>query len=112
MSQLKMYYDKEVVRIQPNKESKVEEIRITRPYKDKEVVPVVSKENETEKIIKKKEMQKRDYDWFEGTDDIRYEIDKLTGKIDEEGLDKWFEGVDHHKDKIKEKVKKKDKKKE
>jgi hypothetical protein len=106
------YYDKDVVRIQPKKESKVEEIRITRPYKDKEVVPVDSKEDETEKIIKKKEMQKRDYDWFEGTDDVRYEIDKLTGKIDEEGLDKWFEGVGHHKDKINEKVKKKDKKTE
>ena len=104
------YYEKDVIRIQPNKESRIEEIRITRPYKEKEVVPVITKEDELEKVIKKKELQKRNYDWFEGTDDFRYEIDKLTGEVDEEGLDKWFEGVDHHKDKINKKVKKKDKK--
>ncbi len=105
------YYEKDTIRIQPNKESKVEEIRITRPLKEKEVIPVVSKEDKAEKVIKKKEIQKqRNYDWFEGTDDVRYEIDKLTGEVDEEGLDKWFEGVDHHKDKIYKKMKKKDKK--
>jgi hypothetical protein len=104
------YYDKDNIRVKQEKESKVEEIRITRPKKEKEVVPVVTKGDETEKIIKKKELKKRDYDWFEGTDDVRYEIDKLTGEIDEEGLDKWFEGVDLHKDKIFKKMKKKDKK--
>jgi hypothetical protein len=104
------YYDKDTIRIQPNNESKIEEIRISRPMKEKEVVPVVAEEDKTEKIIKKKEIQKRDYDWFEGTEDIRYEIDKLTGEVDEERLDKWFEGVDHHKDKIFKKMKKKDKK--
>jgi len=103
------YYEKENIRIKPDNDSKVEEIRITRPYKEKEVVPVESKQDETEKIIDKKRRQKRDYDWFEGTDDLRYEIDKITGEIDEEGIDKWFEGVDHHKDKITKKMKKKDK---
>jgi hypothetical protein len=103
------YYEKDTIRIQPKRESKVEEIRITRPKKEKEVVPVTTKEDKTEKIIKKKELQKRNYDWFEGTEDVRYEIDKLTGKIDEEGLDKWFEGVGHHKDKINKKMKKKEK---
>jgi len=106
------YYEKDLVRIQPNKESRIEEIRITRPYKEKEVVPVITKEDELENVIKKSELRRRNYDWFEGTDDIRYEIDKLTGEVDEEGLDKWFEGVDHHKDKIYKKVKKKDKKTE
>jgi len=103
------YYEKEAIRIKPNNESKVEEIRITRPHKEKEIVPVTTEEDKTEKIIRKKELQKRDYDWFEGTDDFRYEIDKITGEIDEKGLDKWFEGVDHHKDKINKKMKKKDK---
>ena len=42
---------------------------------------------------------------------MRYEIDKLTGEVDEEGLDKWFEGVSDLKVKIDEKIKKKDKKK-
>ena len=102
------YFEKDTIRIQPNRESKIEEIRITRPKKEKEVVPVPVAEDKTEKIIKKKELQKRDYDWFEGTDDVRYEIDKLTGKIDEDGPDKWFEGFDHHKDKISKKIKKKD----
>jgi hypothetical protein len=104
------YYEKDTIRVQPEKESKIEEIRITRPSKEKEVVPVPVEEDKTEKIIKKKKIQKKDYDWFEGTEDVRYEIDKLTGKIDENGPDKWFEGVDHHKDKISKKMKKKDKK--
>ena len=56
-------------------------------------------------------MKKRNYDWFEGTDHLRYEIDKLTGEIDEEGVDKWVEGVEGLQDKINERVKKKDKKK-
>ena len=99
------------VQIRPSNDSKVEEIRISRPKKAKEIVPVKTEEDKTEKIIKKKEQQKRDYDWFEGTDEMRYEIDKLTGEVDEEGLDKWYEGVDELKEKVKEKVKKKDKEK-
>lgn len=99
------------VRIRPDPDPKVEEIRISRPNKEKEIIPVDTKEDETEKIIKRKKMHTHEYDWFEGTDDIRYEIDKLTGKIDEEHLDKWFEGVDDLKKKIDEKVKKRDKNK-
>lgn len=102
---------KDAVRIQPQQEAKVEEIRISKPRKEKEVVPVESQEDGTEKVINRKKTQKRDYDWFEGTDDIRYEIDKLTGEIDEEGVDKWYEGADPLKEKIDEKMKKKDKKK-
>ena len=102
---------KDAVRIQSQQEAKVEEIRISKPRKEKEVVPVESQEDETEKVINRKKTQKRDYDWFEGTDDIRYEIDKLTGEIDEEGVDKWYEGAGTLKEKIDEKMKKKDKKK-
>ena len=102
---------KDSVRIRPDPDPKVEEIRISRPIKEKEVIPVDTKEDETEKVIKRKKMHTHEYDWFEGTDDIRYEIDKLTGKIDEKHMDKWFEGVDDLKKKIDEKVKKRDKNK-
>lgn len=105
------YYEKENFRVKPDNESKIEEIRITRPHKEKEVVPVENKEDGTERIIKKKERQRHNYDWFEGTEDLRYEIDKITGEIDEDGIDKWFEGVGHHKEKITKKIKKKDNKK-
>ena len=99
------------IRIEENDDAKVEEIRISRNKKEKKIVPVKSEEDETEKIIKRKQLQQRDYDWFEGTDDVRYEINKLTGEINEDNVDKWFEGVDNLKNKINEKVKKKDKKK-
>ena len=57
-------------------------------------------------------MTKKDYDWFEGDDDARYQIQKATGEVDETGKDKWFEGVGDLKEKIDERVKKKDKKKD
>lgn len=102
----------ETVRTQQQKDAKVEEIRISKTRKEKEIIPVKSEEDHTEKVISRKKIQKKDYDWFEGTDDIRYEIDKLTGKVDEKGIDKWYEGVESLRDKIDEKVKKKDKKKD
>jgi hypothetical protein len=105
------HYSNEPVRTKPTEDSKVEEIRITRSSKDKEVVPIKTKEDETEKVINRKKTQQRDYDWFEGTDDIRYEIDKLTGEVDEDGVDKWYEGIDNLKEKIDERMKKKEKKK-
>ena len=100
------------MRTKQTEDLKVEEIRITRPSKDKEIVPIKTKEDETEKVINRKKNQQHDYDWFKGTDDIRYEIDKLTGEVDEEGADKWYEGVDNLKEKIDEKMKKKEKKKD
>jgi len=103
------YYSKEVVRAKSEQDSKVEEIRISRPYKEKEIVPVKTEEDKTEKIIDKKISQKNESDWFEGTDEIRYEVQKLTGEIDENGIDKWFEGVDELKEKINKKMKKKTK---
>jgi hypothetical protein len=104
-------HEPEPVRAKATKDTKVEEMRISRPRKQKEVIPVEEKKDETEKVISEKKMKKRSYDWFEGTDDVRYEIDKLTGEIDEEGIDKWYEGIEGLRDKIDEKVKKKDKKK-
>ncbi len=105
----KEYYSLNNVRVQQNKDTKVEEIRISRPKKEKEIVPIKAVENEVDKLINKKKKHLHHKDWFIGHNDLKYEIDKLTGEIDEEGLDKWYEGIDHIKDKIKEKVKKKDK---
>jgi hypothetical protein len=99
------------VRIKSNQDSKVEEIRISRNRKEREIVPVDEKIDQTEKIINRKKKKKHDYDWFEGKDNVRYEIGKITGEIDEKGVDKWYEGVNGIKEKIDEKVKNKDKKK-
>ncbi|MEA3457963.1 MAG: hypothetical protein U9R21_04715 [Candidatus Thermoplasmatota archaeon] len=90
--------------------AKVEEIRISRSRKDRETSFVSDEEKRN--TISRKSGKKTSHDWFEGTDDIRYEIDKMTGEIDEEGKDKWFEGTDNIRAKIDEKLKKKDKKKE
>ncbi|UCH72097.1 MAG: hypothetical protein JSW62_00685 [Thermoplasmatales archaeon] len=101
---------KESTRYESKRESKIEEIRISRPRKDKKIIPINQKEEEERKIIPVRSNTKSD--WFEGKEDIRYEIDRLTGEIDEENLDKWFEGIDDIRAKIDEKVKKKDKKNE
>jgi len=106
-----IFGNEESIRVKSNQDAKVEEIRISRPRKEKEVIPVSSEEDKTEKLINKNKMQKHGYDWFKGTDDIRYEIDKLTGEIDEDGIDKWYEGVDNIREKIDEKMKKRKEKK-
>jgi hypothetical protein len=102
---------KGTVRVKSDQDSKVEEIRISRSRKQKEIVPVKEKQDETEKIINRKKMQRHNYDWFEGKDNVRYEIDKITGEVDEHGVDKWYEGIEGLREKIDEKVKNKDKKK-
>jgi hypothetical protein len=105
----KEYYYMDNVRVQQNEDSRVEEIRISRPKKEKDIVPVKTVEDEIDKVIHKKKNRKQKHDWFIGHDELRYEIDKLTGEIDEKGLDKWYDGLDDVKEKINEKVKKKDK---
>jgi len=106
------YYSRDIVRSQQAKDVKVEEIRITRPNKEKEIIPIKTIEDETDKIINRRKLQKDENDWFKGNDDIRYEIDKLTGEVDENTVDKWFEGFDDIKDKVNERIKKKDKNKD
>lgn len=97
-----------LVHVRPSNDSKVEEIRIIRPQKQKEVVPVKTKKDIVSNSNSKSN-KVQDSDWFQGTDEIKYELDRLTGEIDEEGIDKWFEGVDELKDKVKERMKKKKK---
>lgn len=94
------------VKIKSNKNPKIEEIRIIQPKKDKDRITLKPDEKENDEKTKKP----KDTDWFQGTDEIRYEIDRLTGEIDEEGKDKWFEGIESIRDKIDEKMKKKNKK--
>jgi len=99
------------VRIEPKRGPKIEEIRINRASKDKKIVSISRESEEKRKTSPRKTTRKHEYDWFEGTHNIRYEIDKITGNIDEEGVDKWFEGMDDIRAKIDEKVKKRDKEK-
>lgn len=101
--------DKENTKNNIKKGPKIEEIRISRPKKEKEIFSVNSDTNKENKAMPVTNQNKDNDDWFQGKDDVRYEIDKLTGKVDEEGLDKWFEGVDDLREKIDKKVKKKDK---
>ena len=82
----------------------------SRPKKEKEVVSLKTVEDEIDKVIDKKKSRKQQNNWFIGHDEVKYEIDKLTGEIDEEKLDKWYEGTDNIKEKIKERVTHKDKK--
>jgi len=96
--------------VNQGKDSKIEEIRISRPNKEKEIVDIKTKVDDNEKIVNKKKNQRLDYEWFEGIDEIRYEIDKLTGEVDEECRDIWFEGLDDIRKKIDEKIKNKNKK--
>lgn len=104
------YYAKEVVRSKQVEDPKVEEIRISRPYKEKEkIIPVKVSDEKIEAKVDRKLRQIDEKNWFEGTDEIKYEVDKLTGEIDEDGIDKWFEGVDELKEKINKKMKKKTK---
>lgn len=92
------------------KGSKVEEIRIHRSNKEKEIVGINTNEKNVGNISNSKINHRHNNEWFEGIDQIRYEIDKLTGQIDEKGKDKWFEGVDDFKKKIDDNIKKKNKK--
>lgn len=106
----KEYYSMDNIRVQQDSsDSKVEEIRISRPKKEKEIVSLKTVEDEIDKVIAKKKITKGQHDWFIGHDELKYEIDKITGEVDEEGIDKWYEGKDKIKEKIKEKVKQKDK---
>ena len=91
-------------------DSRVEEIRISRPSKKKEIVDIKTNKEYTGSILNKKNIQRPDNKWFEGIDEIRYEIDKITGETNEESKDKWFEGVNDFKKKIDERIKKKNKK--
>lgn len=103
-------YHPKPIRSTHENDSKVEEIRIRRPRKEREVVSVEEEKDVADKVISDAKMKKNDEEWFHGNEEAKYEVGKITGEVDEEKIDKWFEGVDNIKEKIDEKVKK-DKKK-
>jgi hypothetical protein len=88
--------------------SKIEEIRINRPRKDTSFVAAYE-EPPQEKQKSSVPSTKGKSDWFKGTEDFRYQLDKITGKVDEKGKDKWFEGTKDIRQKIDDTLKKKDK---
>jgi len=90
------------------KTSKVEEIRISRPKKEKEIVTIKKEKEEILPVISKN--KENEDEWFKGAEERKYELNKLTGEIDEEKVDKWFEGVNDTKNKIEDKLKKRKKK--
>lgn len=87
-----------------DKGPRVEEIRI--PEQDTLKEPKRLSEESQIFAIKKSE-----YEWFQGTDYMRYKIDKLTKEMDKVKADKWFEGVQDIQSKVDETLKKKQKKK-
>ncbi|VVB60257.1 Uncharacterised protein [uncultured archaeon] len=68
---------------------RVEEIRIPVQGKKKETT-VLSDETEVEPVSENQ--KKEQNEWFKGQDYMRYKIDELTGKIDQQTDGKWFEG--------------------
>ena len=69
------------------------------------------KNSKTEPISDKKESSKviplnknNSYEWFHGTDIMKYKIDKLTGDVNEKPADKWFIGEDDIRFKVDKKV--------
>ncbi|UCB58968.1 MAG: hypothetical protein JSV67_01340 [Thermoplasmatales archaeon] len=54
------HHSNEAVRLNPTEDSKVEEIRITRSMKDKEIIPVKSEKNEPQRYMKRKDIKNDD----------------------------------------------------
>jgi hypothetical protein len=101
------YYNRSNIRIQKQDNTKIEEIRISRSSRDKEIITIDADKKIQHKNIKKKKNQNDENELHKGSYDVRYEIDKLTGEIDEEGIDKWFEGIEDLRKRVDEKMKKK-----
>jgi hypothetical protein len=91
-----------------NLESRVEEIRIPVQAKKKETT-ILTEEKADERIPE--DENKHSDEWFKGQDYMRYKIDELTGKIDQNTDGKWFEGEQDTKYKVDEALKKNLKKK-
>jgi len=102
-------FSSENIKFPKNKNSKVEEIRIVQNRSKSHVIS--SDKEKKEEIITDKKTNKDD-EWFKGTSEVRYEIDRLTGEIDEDGEHKWFEGTENVREQLDEKMKKKKKKEE
>jgi hypothetical protein len=74
------------------KGSHVEIIRIhTKEDKKKETKHILDKKNPSKTLLLNKD---NEYEWFNGTDYMKYKINKLTGTVNEKPADKWFAGED------------------
>lgn len=67
----------------------IEEIRIRKDNVVAKEGTLLSEKNETKKATTN---PVRTTDMVHGKKDLQYTLDKITGKIDENGKDKWFEG--------------------
>jgi len=85
------------------KGSHVEIIRIrSRDDKNKETKNISENKKGSDKVISLN--KKNEYEWFNGTDTMKYKIDKLTGDVNEKPDDKWFVGEDNIRFKVDKKV--------
>jgi len=85
------------------KGSHVEIIRIRgREDKNKETKNISENKKGLNKIIPLN--KKNEYEWFNGTDTMKYKIDKLTGDVNEKPAEKWFIGEDNIRFKVDKKV--------
>ncbi|MBU0496458.1 MAG: hypothetical protein KKG04_00700 [Candidatus Thermoplasmatota archaeon] len=94
----------------PRRSPHVEEIRIHVQKQEKKEPDHLTPQQKINHIIPRHKTTH--YEWFQGTEDIRYKIDSLTGKIDQQKADKWFEGIDEIRCKVDEKLKNKHKNQE
>jgi len=81
--------------------SKVEEIRIPLQQKQKDIT-VVSPDKQSAPAEPKKDED----EYFKGQEYMRYKLDEITGKIDQQTDGKWFEGERDSKYKVDETLKK------
>jgi len=89
-----------------SKGSHVEIIRIrNNDCKQKEVKQLIEPKKQIKKDPKKQFTSKKsEYEWFNGTEYMKYKIDKLTGDENQSCVDKWFEGEDMFQFKLDKKV--------
>ncbi|MCK5458246.1 MAG: hypothetical protein KAI20_00015 [Thermoplasmatales archaeon] len=86
--------DKKVDRKLPAsaKGPRVEVIRIHSREDKKKETKHISDKKKSKKVVS---LNKNDeYEWFNGTEHMKYKIDKLTGDVNEKPADKWFVGED------------------
>ena len=96
--------DKKVDRKLPAsaKGPRVEVIRIHSREDKKKETKYISDKNESKKVVS---INKNDeYEWFNGTEYMKYKIDKLTGDVNEKPTDKWFVGEDTSRFKVDKKL--------
>ena len=93
LSKQKKYINKKIEEKIPSstKGPHVEIIRIHAKEEKKETKHISDKKEPSNILLINKN---NDYEWFNGTDYMKYKINKLTGDVNEKPTDKWFVGED------------------